>query len=205
LRRPFASGPIAVGLLAVTCAQACATHSGPTARGARGSPVAKSVSVTIEGTDPALSAALLVLRLAPTAAAHRAVAAEYRRLRIDDTAFDHLRAATRLDPSDAAAYDGLARIWRDWGYAALGLPDAARAVFYAPGSAAAHNTRGTLLAAIGDRAGAKRDFERALALDPTVTYAATNLCRLEGVSASTDQDGPCRQIAADNASKGTRK
>jgi hypothetical protein len=50
----------------------------------------------------------------PTSAHHRAVAAS-----IDActfwTAFDHLSAATRLNPWDAAAPTP-ARIWRDWGF-----------------------------------------------------------------------------------------
>ena len=97
-----------------------------------------------------------------------------------DTAFDHLSAATRLDPRDAAAYDARARIWRDWGFPELGMGDSARAVFYAPRSAAARNTRGTLLAAAGWKAEALREFEAALALDPEASFARENVCRLVG-------------------------
>jgi tetratricopeptide (TPR) repeat protein len=143
-------------------------------------PVQKTMGATVEGQDPALSAALLLLTLSPTPAHHRAVADEYRRLRILDTAFDHLSAATRLDPRDAAAYDARARIWRDWGFPELGMGDSARAVFYAPRSAAAHNTRGTLLAAAGLKAEALREFEAAIALDPDASFARENVCRLVG-------------------------
>jgi hypothetical protein len=110
-------------------------------------PAARTASfgVTIESQDEGLASALLRVRLAPTPAHHRAVADEYRRLRILDAAFDHFAAATRLDKTDAAAYDGMARIWRDWGYPEMGFADSARAVFYAPRSAAARNTRGTLM------------------------------------------------------------
>ena len=120
------------------------------------------------------------LALVPTPAHHRAVADEYRRLQILDAAFDHLSAATRLNPQDAAAYDARARIWRDWGHPELGMADSARAVFYAPRSAAAHNTRGTLLAAAGLKEEALREFEAALALDPNASFARVNLCRLVG-------------------------
>ena len=133
---------------------------------------------TIESQDPALAAALLRLALMPTPAHHRAVADEYRRLQVLDAAFDHLSAATRLNPQDAAAYDARARIWRDWGYPQLGMADSARAVFYAPRSAAAHNTRGTLLAAAGLKEDALREFEAALALDPEAAFAQINKCRL---------------------------
>jgi Flp pilus assembly protein TadD len=131
-----------------------------------------------------LAAALLRLQIDPSADRHRSVASAYRRLRIDDAAFDHLKAATRLDPEDAIAYDGLARIWRDWGFPELGLPDAARAVFYAPRSAEARNTRGTLLAAVGQTDAARRDFTAALTLDPDARYAAANLKYLDSQPAS---------------------
>jgi tetratricopeptide (TPR) repeat protein len=136
------------------------------------------MGTTVEAQDPALAAALLRLALVPTPAHHRAVADEYRRLRILDAAFDHLSAATRLNPRDAAAYDARARIWRDWGFPQLGMGDSARAVFYAPRSAAAHNTRGTLLAAAGLKEEALREFEAALALDPDASFARVNWCRL---------------------------
>jgi Tfp pilus assembly protein PilF len=129
----------------------------------------------------------LKVGLAATPAHQRAAAEEYRRLGILDTAFDHLTAATRLDPRDAAAYDARARIWRDWGFAGLGMADAARAVYHAPRSAAAHNTWGTLLAATGHRDDARREFEIALALDPGASFARANLCRLVTLSGQSDE------------------
>ena len=135
---------------------------------------------TIESQDPALSRALLALNFVPSAPHHRAVADEYRRLGILDAAFDHLTAATRLDPRDAAAFDARARIWRDWGFPELGMTDSARAVFLAPRSAAARNTRGTLLAAAGLEEDARREFKTALELDPNAEFARANLCRVGG-------------------------
>jgi tetratricopeptide (TPR) repeat protein len=142
--------------------------------------VQKAMGATVEAQDPALAAALLRVALIPTPAHHRAVADEYRRLQILDAAFDHLSAATRLNPRDAAAYDARARIWRDWGFPEMGMADSARAVYYAPRSAAAHNTRGTLLAAAGFKEDALREFEAALALDPGASFARVNKCRLAG-------------------------
>ena len=173
--------PVAVSL--VVCLSGCsAAHPAslrPDVRPTDGAS-RKTFGNTIESQDRALGTALLVLTIAPTAQHHRAVAHEYQRLGILDAAFDHLTAATRLDPRDAAAYDARARIWRDWGFPELGMADSARAVFYAPWSAAAHNTRGTLLAAIGLEADARREFERALALDPDAAFARANLCRVGG-------------------------
>ena len=165
---------VAVGLFVLFCASACAMHAPPE----RSRPVQKAFGATVEAQDPELAAALLRLTVVATPEHHRKVADEYRRLRIMDAAFDHLSAATRLDPRDAAAYDARARIWRDWGYPGLGLGDSARAVFYAPRSAAAHNTRGTLLAAAGFKDEAVREFKVALALDPHAAFARANLCRL---------------------------
>jgi Flp pilus assembly protein TadD len=103
-------------------------------------------------------------------------------------AFDHLTAATRLDPSDAAAYDARARIWRDWGFAHLGVGDATRAVYHAPDSAEAHNTRGTLLAVLGQTDAARQEFERAVQLDQGATFAKTNLCLLDAQKTNASSD-----------------
>src|SRR5437867_6835182 len=131
---------------------------------------------SVETWDPGLASALLQLAAAPTAAHHRQVASEYRRLGILDVAHAHFTAAVRLDDRDAAAFDGLARIWRDWGFPHLGLDDSHRAVELAPASASAANTLGTLLQAQGNVGDAARWYERAAALDPDASYAVNNLC-----------------------------
>jgi tetratricopeptide (TPR) repeat protein len=133
---------------------------------------------TVEIRDRLLSAALLRLAIAPTPDAHRAVGDRYRVLGIPDMAYDHYLRASQMDRTDAAAYEGLARIWRDWGFPERGAADASRAVFYAPASASAHNTWGTVLTATGHRADARREYERAVALDPDAAYAWSNLCYL---------------------------
>jgi tetratricopeptide (TPR) repeat protein len=168
----------AICLLALICAQGCSAPRRP-----KVDPAYKRSQVmgsTIESHDPKLAAALLKLKLLPSAAQHRAAADEYRRLGVLDAAFDHLTAAIRIDPHDAAAYDARARIWRDWGVPRLGMGDAARAVYYAPRSAAARNTLGTLLAANDQSDEARREFLKALALDPSASFARENLNRLDG-------------------------
>ena len=136
----------------------------------------RDVVVTAESQNAELRVALGALGGGATAERHLRVADAYRSAGILDLAYDHFVAARDLDSRDAAAYDGLARIWRDWGVPHLGLGDARRALYYAPQSAAAYNTFGTLLDALGQRAEARRAFERALVLDPGATYAWTNLC-----------------------------
>ena len=135
-----------------------------------------SLATTIESSDPQLSAALTALAVSNTAEAHRRVATEYRRIGVLDMAYKHLTDALRLDSHDAAAYDGMARIWRDWGVPRLGLGDAYRAVALAPNSASAANTLGTLLEGVGETKSARHWYERALALSPRASYALVNIC-----------------------------
>jgi tetratricopeptide (TPR) repeat protein len=106
------------------------------------------------------------------------VAEAYYRAGVLDRAYLYNARALAIDRRDAAAYDGMARIWRDWGFPHLGIGDAHRATYYAPGSAAAQNTLGTLLHALGNRRGALTAFERALALEPRASYALNNMCYL---------------------------
>jgi hypothetical protein len=123
---------------------------------------------TVESTDRALSAALLRLAIAPTPEAHLAVAERYRVLGILDMAYEHYLRASQIDRTDASAYEGLARTWRDWGFPQLGMADASRAVYYAPASASAHNTWGTMLAAVG-----RREARRGTSDHPADPGAAT--------------------------------
>ena len=141
----------------------------------------------IEAQDSRLSAALAALVAHPTAEAHRRVAAEYSRLHVFDYAFDHLKSALKLAPHDAAAFEGLARIWRDWGFPALALGEAYRAVYYAPRSAEVQNTLGTVLYAVGDLQEAERRFELARALDPDAAYVLSNLCYLSVMRGAAEQ------------------
>jgi len=134
---------------------------------------------TLEGSDERLKAALLLLGVAPSAAAHRQVASEYRRLGVLDHAEEHFAAAVKLEPNDPVSLDGIARILRDWGFPQVALPQARRAVVAAPRSATAANTLGTLFQALGKFDEAKRWYWRALAIDPGAWYALNNLCYAE--------------------------
>src|SRR5687768_16728943 len=107
-------------------------------------PPARPAMPSVEAAYPRLAAALHAANTAPSPQTLRRAADEYRRLRIADRAHDYLQQALRLDPRDAATYDALARLWRDGGLPALALADAHRAVHYAPASAVAHNTLGTV-------------------------------------------------------------
>jgi Flp pilus assembly protein TadD len=130
----------------------------------------------VEASDPRLREAIAAVQLAPSPQTLRRVSQEYQRLGIADRAHQYLRQALQMDPSDAATYDALARLWRDGGLTGLALSDAHRAVYYAPASATAHNTLGTVFQALGRRTDARKQYERALQLDPSAAYALNNLC-----------------------------
>jgi tetratricopeptide (TPR) repeat protein len=141
---------------------------------ARHPPPRKSQTPSLEATDPALTDALRTLGTVPTAASHLAVANEYRRLGVLDRAYDHYDAARAIDRRSAAAYDGLARVWRDVNRPDRALPEASRAVYFAPGSPEIQNTLGTILLTLGRTDEARKAFAKALALDPSIDYAWFN-------------------------------
>ena len=96
-----------------------------------------------------------------------------------------------------ALHDALARAWRDWGLPERGLTSAHRAVYYAPESAEARNTLGTVLWALGQRQPARRAFEDAVALDPHAWYAVRNLCEVALTDGRTkDATTLCRRATA---------
>ena len=141
---------------------------------------------TLEMADPRLTNALGAALAAPSPRSYRAVASEYKRLGVYDRAHQYLSNALLLDGTDAATYDAMARLWRDGGFPQLGLPEAYRAVFYAPASATARNTLGTVLQALGRRDLARQEYQRAIELDQQAAYAFNNLCyswTLEGEAA----------------------
>ncbi len=109
-------------------------------------------------------------------AGYLAVAAAYRAHGVDDRAFDYLTAGLTRFPRESALHDAAARMWRDWELPDRALRHAHLAVRYAPGSAAHHNTLGTVLWALSHRHAAAREFSTALRLDPAADYARQNLC-----------------------------
>src|SRR5687767_14441745 len=139
-------------------------------------PTPPSTLTTLETSDQRIAAALLGSTLAPSPDSYMAVADEYRRLGVHDKAHQYLNRALAAAPKDARVHDGLARLWRDAGLPHLAIGDAHRAVFYDRQSAAARNTLGTVLQALGHRAQARREYEQAARLDSTAAYAHNNVC-----------------------------
>jgi Flp pilus assembly protein TadD len=141
-------------------------------------PEPKVATPLLESQDRELMAALAAAAAEPTARHLVDVAAIYHQHGLLERAYDYHRRALRVDSRDAGAHEGLARVWRDWGLPQLAIADAQRAVFYAPASASARNTLGTILQALGQRDAARRAYRVALALDPQAAYAFNNLCYL---------------------------
>jgi len=142
---------------------------------------------SIENVDTQLAEALLLDALVPSSENDVRVADEYRRLGILDAAYDRLSRAIRNQPGLAAAHEMMARIWRDWGMAARGLGAAYRAVYYAPQSASARNTLGTLFERMGRLDDARREYMNAATLDPNAAWALNNLCHIALLSGRFDE------------------
>ena len=177
----------------------CGTHLGGAASVKRPSsnpPKGSGFAATLESTDERLTSALAYLSVAKTADAHRQVAFEYRRLGVLDHAQEHFTAAVKLDPKDVVSRDGMARIWRDWGFPNRALPEARRAVADAPRSAAVANTLGTVFQALGKFDDAKRWYWRAVALDAGAWYALNNLCYAEIITRQPYAIAICERAVA---------
>jgi len=171
------------------------SHDGNAGSGSGAAP-APTFTATLEAQDSRLSAALLAVAIAPRAATYRLLAQEYRRLGVLDKAHEHFSNAVAMDRTDAASYDALARIWRDWGAADRGLADAYRAVYYAPDSAAAANTLGTLLQATGHIDDARLWYARAIHLDKDAWYALNNLCYVAVLTQPEEALNTCQAAVA---------
>ena len=204
----------ALAVLAALAVTGCGLRLQPQTA-TRPQPAANLLAQTVESTDPQLAAALLQAAVAPSAAAYRQAAREYRRVGVLDQAYEYFMRAVRLEPADSVSHENLARIWRDWGTPHLGLGDAYRAVHYAPESPSAANTLGTLLQAIGYVPEAKEWYGRALALDPQAWYALNNLCYAAimtrelaidtcraAVTAAPDASAPRNNLALAHAAAG---
>ena len=96
-----------------------------------------------------------------------------------DFAYRHFQRAVILEPCDGASYDGMARLWRDWGMPGVALGDVHRALNCSRKSAEFYNTLGTILESLGQPRNAESAYRTAAALNPRATFALNNLCYLE--------------------------
>jgi Flp pilus assembly protein TadD len=141
-----------------------------------GSRSPREVTATLEGLFPSLDAAAAAAARTPSAATARAAAEQYRRAGVFDKTLDYLLKALEMDTRDAATHEGLARLWRDAGFPAIGMGYAWRAAYFAPNSPSVHNTLGTIFQALGQQALARAQYAVAFALDASAAYSLNNLC-----------------------------
>ena len=142
------------------------------ARAAR-APVPLVATIELRNSD--LSDALSALRSDPTAFAYLHVAEEYRRAGVLDQALDYFDEALKRAPRLAAAYDGRARIWRDWHIPGLGSVIQLALCTTRPGRPrpTTRRVRCSSPSVIAPLPGSA--FQKAIDLDPAATYAKTNL------------------------------
>jgi tetratricopeptide (TPR) repeat protein len=144
---------------------------------------------SIERLDPVLREALASLERQGSAKAHVAVGQQYWRLRVYDAAYDHFSDAIRLEPRNVAAWEGRARVWRDWHLPGPALSDVYRARFYGPDRPEVLNTLGTILEQAGQCGAAQDSYASAVKLDPTAAWAKANLVRLQDRSDTCEGPG----------------
>ena len=108
-----------------------------------------------------------------------------------DEALPLLAEAQRLEPEDPGPPAEMAKVYLELNRPADALAQAGRALALAPRDPGALNNRGTVLAAMGQTAAARRDFVAALALDPCLEEPRRNLERFGGVPPGTSD---CRSF-----------
>jgi Tfp pilus assembly protein PilF len=199
--QPPAVAPAAAPDAASTEALASAELLGPymeaTREVSRRARPPQPATLTVERWSPELGAAIERHSAAPTAENKVRLAQVYWRLGIPDDAYENYNAAIRLDVRLGPAWDGLARIWRDWGLPGYALGHAYRAVSASPTSAASQNTLGTILLALGKVVDARQRFDKALSLDPGAAYARNNLCYAWLMAGEPDRaESECREAMA---------
>jgi len=160
---------------------------------------------SIETQNPVIQKALLILAMHETAAVHRQLAYAYKAAGVTDFALRHFQRAAALEPCDAAAYDGMARVWRDSGLPGIALGDAYRAL-NCQSSAEIYNTLGTVFIALGQERNAREAFQHALAVNPNASFALNNMCYMEVIAGHlTEGERLCRDAAAQDPTLDTAR
>jgi tetratricopeptide (TPR) repeat protein len=190
-------GPIEVGVpgTTVTIDRAAFARAEREARAKRSAERPRALP-SIEQRYPALREALKTLERSPSADAHIGVAIAYHQLHVLDAAFDHFSEAAALDARSVAAFDGRARVWRDWGLVGPALTDVHRARYFGPDRADVYNTLGTILERAGQCQAAAHAYRDALARDAQATWARQNLTRLEAAGTNCRPGAPRRSVGA---------
>jgi Tfp pilus assembly protein PilF len=120
------------------------------------------------------------LHLEPTSPMHwHNVGLAFRDLGEADRALACLSASLELDPRYEPAWNELANVHVELGKLAEAEKMYRRAIALAADRAVIHHNLGVCLRLASDVVGARRSFERALALDPEYRYSIDELARLD--------------------------
>jgi tetratricopeptide (TPR) repeat protein len=107
---------------------------------------------------------------------HFALALIYHRYRIFDKAYAEYQRAILLDPKNPSYFEGMGRLWRDWGAPRFGINDLQKALQLRADFLEAWNSLGTIYDELGDFSQAQQCYMRAMELNPYVGFIHNNLC-----------------------------
>jgi tetratricopeptide (TPR) repeat protein len=131
----------------------------------------------LEVRDPVLSSLLDKVKAEPRSAeAHFNLGVVYHRYRVLDKAYGEFQNAIRLNPVNAAYYEVMGRLWRDWRAPQLGINDLQRALQLKPDFVEAWNSLGTIYDAIGDFTQSQQCYLKALEINSDLDFVHNNLC-----------------------------
>jgi tetratricopeptide (TPR) repeat protein len=107
---------------------------------------------------------------------HYELASVYHRLRIFDRAYLEYEKAIEAAAENPTYYEGVGRLWRDWGTPESGISYLQKALELRPSYPEAWNTLGTIYDEIRDFSQAQHCYLKALALNSELDFVHSNLC-----------------------------
>ena len=107
---------------------------------------------------------------------HYELASVYHRLRIFDRAYLEYQKAIEAAAENPIYYEGVGRLWRDWGTPDSGISYLQKALELRPAYPEAWNTLGTIYDEIRDFSQAQHCYLKALALNSELDFVHSNLC-----------------------------
>ena len=131
----------------------------------------------LEERDPTMSSLLNKIEADPrNAEAHFNLAVVYHCYRVFDKAYGEYQNAIRLNPVNAAYFESMGRLWRDWGAPQSGINDLQRALQLKPDFVEAWNSLGTIYDVLGDFIRSQQCYLKALDTNPDLDFVHNNLC-----------------------------
>jgi tetratricopeptide (TPR) repeat protein len=107
---------------------------------------------------------------------HYELASVYHRLQIFDKALLEYEKAIEFPSENPEYYEGMGRLWRDWGTPTSGISYLEKALDLRSSHPEAWNTLGTIYDQLGNFSEAQRCYLNALALNSELDFVYSNLC-----------------------------